>query len=75
MFQIAPEESLDLHQITRELDKTKSAVFLDKKNAAFLGSLMCSLNFVWSRDLPTAATNAITFWWNPPWILRSERRS
>lgn len=69
MFQIAPEESLDLHQITRELDKTKSAVFLDKKNAAFLGSLMCSLNFVWSRDLPTAATNAITFWWNPDWFL------
>lgn len=69
MFQAAEDASLDLHQLSRQLDITKSKVFLDKRNAAFLGSLMCSLNFVWSRGLPTAATNAITFWWNPDWFL------
>lgn len=69
MFQAVEDESLDLQQLSRQLDITKSKVFLDKKNAAFLGSLMCSLNFVWSRSLPTAATNAITFWWNPDWFL------
>lgn len=59
----------DIHKISKELDRTKSAVFLDKKNAAFLGSLMCSLNFVWSRSIPTAATNAVYFWWNPEWFM------
>lgn len=70
MFQQVEDASLDLYAITRELDRTKSAVFLDKRNAAFLGSLMCSLNFVWSRDIPTAATNGVTFWWNPEWFLK-----
>ena len=69
MFQPAEDDSLDLHALSKQLDITKSKVFLSEKNAAFLGSLMCSLNFVWSRDLPTAATNAITFWWNPDWFL------
>lgn len=69
MFQTVPDEELDLYQLTRELDRTKSAVFLDKKNAAFLGSLMCSLNFIWSRSLPTAATNGVSFWWNPDWFV------
>lgn len=69
MFQVATDESMDLQHITHELDKTKSTVFTDKKNAAFLGSLMCSLNFVWSRDLPTAATDGVSFWWNPDWFL------
>ena len=69
MFQPAEDESLDLHALSKQLDITKSKVFLGEKNAAFLGSLMCSMNFVWSRDLPTAATNAITFWWNPDWFI------
>ena len=69
MFQPTEDESLDLHALSKQLDITKSKVFLSEKNAAFLGSLMCSMNFVWSRDLPTAATNAITFWWNPDWFI------
>lgn len=58
----------DFQHLNRELDKTKSKVFLGK-NAAFLGSLMSSMNFVWSTDLPTAATDGISFWWNPKWYL------
>lgn len=63
------EETLDIHKMTRELDKTKSAVFLGN-NAAFLGSIMCGMNFVWSRDLPTAGTNGVYFWWNPDWFMQ-----
>lgn len=61
-------EELDLGDITRELDRTKSKVFMSKKNPAFLGSLMCSLNFLWTRDMPTAATDSINFWWNPDYF-------
>ncbi len=68
---------LDLNVLSKELDKTKSSVFLSKKNAAFLGSLMCSLNFNWSRDLPTAGTDGIELVWNPDYFksLPVESRS
>lgn len=69
MFTPIETDSTDLYQLTRELDKAKSQVFLGK-NAAFLGSLMCGLNFIWSRDIPTAATDAIRFWWNPDFFMR-----
>lgn len=65
---IAEDASFDLYQLNRELDRTKSKVFLGK-SAAFLGSLMSSMNFIWSTDVPTAATNGVTFWWNPHWFL------
>lgn len=55
----------DLYGLTRELDKTKSTVFLDERNAAFLGSLMCSLEFQWTEELPTAATDGVKLFWNP----------
>lgn len=57
--------------VQRELDITKSKVFLGE-NAAFLGTLMSSMNFVWSRSIPTAATNGETFWWNPDFFLSLE---
>lgn len=59
-----PDEDLDMANLTRELDRVKSKVFLGR-NAAFLGSLMSSLNFLWSYDIPTAGTDGETFWWNP----------
>lgn len=68
MFQVADEATLDLHHISRELDKTKSTVFLGN-NAAFLGSIMCSLNFIWSREVPTAATDSVSLWWNPEFFM------
>lgn len=63
---IEPAE-LDMGQLNLELDRTKSHVFRDK-SAGFLGALMCYLNFIWSEDLPTAATDGINFWWNPVWF-------
>ncbi len=63
-----PNEELDLNILSRELDRTKSSVFLSQKNAAFLGSLMCSLNFSWTRDLPTAATDGVNLYWNPEYF-------
>ena len=50
--------------LTKELDRAKSAAFTGK-SAAFLGSLLCSMDFVWTRSIPTAATNGVTLWWNP----------
>jgi hypothetical protein len=44
---------MDEHHLQKELDRAKSAVFLGN-NAAFLGSLMCSTNFVWATDITTA---------------------
>ena len=68
MFQPMNEEGVDLYTLNRELDKTKSAVFMGN-NAAFLASLMCSMEFVWTDEFPTAATNGSVFWWNPKWFL------
>lgn len=59
---------LDYDFLQRELDRTKSQVFLGK-NAAFLGSLMCSMDFFWNEDEPTASTNGIDYSWNPHWFL------
>ena len=58
----------DLHALSHALDRTKSTVFLDERNAAFLGSLMCSLNFEWTDSLPTAATDGVKLYWNPQYF-------
>lgn len=57
-------EEIDLPELTRELDKVKSRVFIGR-NAAFLGSLMSSVEFLWSYEIETAGTNGEKFWWNP----------
>lgn len=54
--------------IERELDRTKSKVFLES-NAAFLGSIMCSLEFKWDESIPTACVDGISMKWNPKWFL------
>lgn len=55
---------LDFRILDRELDRVKTKVFLGK-NAAFLGSLVCSLEFIWDEKLPTAATDGTSIRWNP----------
>lgn len=40
------------------------------KNASYLGPLMSMMNFVWSMDITTAATDGLTFWWNPYWFMK-----
>lgn len=54
----------DLSHLTRERDRAMSSVFLGN-DAAFYGPLMSSLEFIWSYDIPTAATDGVHFWWNP----------
>lgn len=74
MFAPVEEAELDMHQLTRDLDRCKSAVFLGK-TAAFLGSIMCSLEFVWSREVKTAATNGIKLWWNPDFFMATPQET
>ena len=55
-------------ELTRQYDKTQARVFRGK-NSAFLGSLMCSVEFGWKLDVPTACTDGAHLWWNPDWFL------
>lgn len=60
----------------RALEKTKAAVFIGS-NAAFLGCLMCGLNFEWSTEVETAGVTDTTFYWNPDWfdsLTKEERK-
>ena len=63
-----PLPDLNYRLLDRELDRVKSKVFLGK-NAAFLGPLMCSMNFTWTSEIATACTNGIALRWNPHWFL------
>jgi predicted metal-dependent peptidase len=58
------DEKYDLFELNRELDRTKSKLFMGS-DAAFLAPLMCSLEFRWTYSIPTAATDGLTIWWNP----------
>ena len=51
----------------RALDQVKAATFIGK-NAAFLGFLLCGLQFKWSDDVETAGVSEKTFHWNPAWF-------
>lgn len=65
---------LDMHALTRELDRTKSELFTHK-HAAFYGSLLCSLNFAWAADIRTAATDGVNLFWNPYWFKKLTPKS
>lgn len=60
---------LDPQMLQRELDRTKAEVFLNNSTAGFLGSVMCSMQFVWDETIETASTDGLTLWWNPHWFL------
>jgi predicted metal-dependent peptidase len=66
-----PSEDTDfnLQELGRLLDITKSQVFMNRQ-AAFFGPLMSYLHFIWSEDVPTAATDGRIFWWNPRFFLK-----
>ena len=57
--------SIDLN---RELDKVKAKVFIGS-SSAFLGSIMCSLNFSWDDTIPTACTNGLNLLFNPEFFI------
>ena len=62
------EEKLDYAFLRRELDRCKSSILMDAKNA-FLGALMCQLKQDWDESIPTACTNGTSIWWSPRWFL------
>lgn len=51
----------------RALEKVKAAVFIGS-NAAFLGCLMCGINFSWDSNIETAEVTETSFKWNPEWF-------
>ena len=54
----------DYSALNKELDKVKSQVFLNS-NAAFYGSVLCSLSFNWDEEVKTACTDGISISWAP----------
>lgn len=58
----------DLNEFNRAFDKVQAHVFMGK-NAAFLAPLLCSMNVVWSMDIPTACTSGITITINPQFFM------
>jgi predicted metal-dependent peptidase len=54
--------------LDKMLDKVKAELFLGT-NAAFLGSIMCSVEFLWDETFPTAWTDYLRIGWNPHWFL------
>lgn len=61
---LTEDDGYDLDELNYQLDRVKTAAFLGS-NSAFLGPLMCGMDFVWTKDIPTAATDYTTIFWNP----------
>lgn len=53
-----------INRVTKEYEKTKMALYF-KKGSAFLGALLCKMEFVWTDEIDTAATNGLSLYWNP----------
>lgn len=58
-------DSFDESALNRELDRTKSQVFVQNGTAAFLGPLMCSMEFRWLENIQTAETDGSYVGWSP----------
>ena len=55
--------------LTRDLDRIKAKVFLCP-NAAFLGSVMCSMSLIWTEEVSTAGVDGLYLYWNPHWFYK-----
>lgn len=57
-------------------EKTKGNLFF-KKRAGFYGSLLCRLNFEWTRDhgIDTAAISSTTLYWNPDFFMSIDKET
>lgn len=51
-------------EINKLLDRAKAAVFMSQEKSAFLSSIMCSLKFVWSEEVPTAGVDGFNLFFN-----------
>lgn len=70
-------QEIDATRLDHLLDKTKSEVFIGN-NAAFLGSLMGNLNFIWDDETATASIGNNELRWNPKWfesLIKETRRT
>lgn len=67
-------DHLDLYELNRQLDITKSDVFMGS-GAGFYGPLMCSMRYEWDMSVPTAATDGLSVFTNPDYFLSLPRRS
>lgn len=59
---------MDIQTLNHEMDRVRARVFLGS-NSAFLGSLLCSLEFSWSTETSTAATDGQRLLVNADWIM------
>lgn len=56
------------NELDRQLDRVKSRIFM-APGAAYFGSLMGSLNFIWNTGIETACTDGVNVWWNPKFFI------
>lgn len=61
---------LDMEALNKAYAKMERYAFMDHKNPVFLGSIMCSMERIWTTDVPTAAVNGINLFWNPYFFLK-----
>lgn len=74
MFKYADPTSYTNEQLSRAMDKCKATVFL-ADDAVFFGSVMCSLDFIWDRSIPSACTDGVRMWFNPDFFMGLEPKS
>jgi predicted metal-dependent peptidase len=60
---------IDMAALNKAYARTERAAFMDNQNPVFLGSILCSMERIWTADLPTAAVNGINLFWNPYFFL------
>jgi len=68
MFNYADPNSYTEEELNRALDKAKAEVF-KARDAVFFGSIMCSMVFHWTRNVPSAETDGVELWWNPDFFM------
>lgn len=55
-------------QLETLLDSAKFEIFLHRGEGAFLGSLMCGMDILWNKEIPTACTDGLKMEINPDWF-------
>jgi predicted metal-dependent peptidase len=63
-----PLDGYDIAVLDKALDRVKGNVFLSS-SAAFLGPLMCSLEFIWEPKVKTAGTDGLRIFWAPKFFM------
>ena len=68
-----PKPTTDVDpEAIRLFDKTKGYLFY-QKGAGFLGRLLASVDFCWTRDMQTAAISTTRLYWNPDFFMQLDK--